>query len=90
MKYALALLLSFFSATAFAAGGGDVGGFVNFVIYLIVAGVIFGILLWLVAKAPFIPAEGKTIINYVLYFVAALFVINLLLSLIGHPIFSLN
>ncbi len=58
----------------------DAGGLVNAVIYLIILGIVVGILLFLVRRAPFIPAEAKTIIVYVIYFVCAIFIINWLLG----------
>jgi hypothetical protein len=65
---------------AWAAVNASVGGLVETVIYLIIVAVVVGILLWLVNRAPFIPAEAKTIIVYVIYFVCALILINWLLG----------
>lgn len=83
MKHLLALTLALVSPLALAATA-NMRGLVDFVIDLVIIGVIFGILLWLVRRAPFIPAEGKTLIEYALYFIAAIFVINWLLGLSGH------
>lgn len=90
MKTALALTLAFIPSLAFAAIDISVQGLVSTVIYLLIIGVIIGILLWLVAKAPFIPPEGKSIITYVIYFIAALIVIAVLLSFAGVPIVNLR
>jgi len=83
-----ALLLS--AVPAFAAVNISVAGLVELVIWLIVLGLIVGLLLFLVAKAPFIPAEWKQWINYVIYFVCVLILINFLLTMAGAPIFTLR
>ncbi len=81
------VMLALVSTVALAHGGHDLNvgspdGFVRLFIYLIVVGLIFGIAIFLVRKAPMIPPEVKTVIEYVLYFAAAIFAIYLLLSLI--------
>lgn len=89
-RLALFSLLALASAPALAAIGVSIQGLVELVIYLIVLGLIVGLLLFLVAKAPFIPAEWKTWINYVIYFVCVLLLINFLLSFVGYPLFTLK
>jgi hypothetical protein len=69
--------------TAVVSGGGLIQG----LIFLVVVGIILGIILWLVDKAPFIPALFKQIITWIVYVVAAIILINFLLGLTGHPIF---
>jgi len=90
MKVLLGLFLLTLAPAAFAAINISLGGLVELVIYLIVAAVVIGILIWLVAKAPFIPDPGKQIITYIIYFIAALIVIALLLSFIGMPIVNIK
>ncbi len=90
MKLALALLLTLVAAPALAVVNIGMEGLISTVIYLIVIGAVFGILIFLVNKAPFIPAEWKQFIIYFIYFVGALFLINLLLGLAGHPLFALG
>lgn len=81
MKALLSSTLLFLSPLAMAATArGDASGLVNAVIYLIILGIIVGILLFLVNRAPFIPPEAKQIIVYVIYFVCAIFIINWLLG----------
>lgn len=84
----LALLLS--AGPAMAAIAISLSGLVELVIWMIVLGLIVGLLLFLVAKAPFIPAEWKQWINYVIYFVCVLILINFLLSFAGMPLFSVR
>lgn len=91
MKFVLALLLSFIALPAFAAVVNiGMDSLISTVIYLIVIGFIFGILLFLVNRAPFIPAEWKVFVVYFIYFVGAIFLINLLLGLAGHPLFAIG
>jgi hypothetical protein len=89
MKYALALL-ALVSVPALAAVSMSMGGLVDLVVYLIIIGVVFGLLWFLVDKAPFIPEPFKTWIKYVILFVGVLFLINWLLGIAGHPIFILR
>jgi len=59
---------------------------VRIVVYLLVAGIIFGLLWWLVQYInP--PDPFKKVANVVLAILAVLVVIGALLSFIGHPIF---
>jgi len=90
MKYALALILAIASPLAFAAIDIGVSGLVNFVIYLLIVGIIFGVLLFIVGKAPFIPEPWKQVITWIIYLVGALMVINLLLGLVGAPLFRIG
>lgn len=89
-QLALFGVLSLIAMPAFAAIGVSVEGLVEFVVYLLVIGLIFGILLFIVARAPFIPPEWKNIINWIIYLIGALMVINILLSFAGHPIFNIR
>lgn len=89
-KTLLALALIFMALPAFAVGMISMSTLIDAVIYLIIIGFVFGILLFLVNKAPFIPAEWKVFIVYFIYFVGALVLINLLLGLAGHPIVVLG
>ncbi len=89
MKALTALCLALASPLAFAATI-SMDGLVEVVVWLIVIGLVLGLLLLLVRKAPFIPPEWKTGIEYVIYFIVILFVINLLLGLIGHQFISIR
>lgn len=90
MKTIAAFSLMLFSPLALAAIGISIQGLVELVVWLIVVGLIVGLLLFLVAKAPFIPPEWKTWINYVIYFVCVLILINFLLGFAGYPLFTLR
>jgi len=59
---------------------------VRLVIYLIVGGLIFGILFWLLDYCA-IPEPFNKVARVILVILAALVVIGVLLSFIGHPIF---
>ncbi len=58
---------------------------VRLVIYLIVGGLIFGILFWLLDYCA-IPEPFNKVARVILVLLAALVVISILLSFIGHPI----
>jgi NADH:ubiquinone oxidoreductase subunit 6 (subunit J) len=66
----------------FAAISGS--GLVNSLIYLLIAGIILGLVLWLVGKSP-VPEPFKSVITWIVYVVAVLILINFLLGLIGRP-----
>jgi hypothetical protein len=70
-----------------AVGG---GGIIRSLLFLIVVGIILGVILWLVDAAPFIPAIFKEVIKWVIYVTAAVILINFLLSIVGHPLFLYN
>jgi predicted membrane channel-forming protein YqfA (hemolysin III family) len=59
-------------------------GLVNALVYLLIAGIILGLVLWLVNKSP-VPEPFKSVIVWIVYLVAVLVLINFLLSLIGRP-----
>lgn len=87
MKLALALFSMFPTLALAAQPMFTPEGVVRMVVTLIVIGIVFGLLYYLVDKAPFIPPEFKTGIKYFLLFVVVLFVIGLLLKMIGYPLF---
>ncbi len=74
------------SAPAFAAITLSMQSLVEVVVALIIIGLVLGILIFLVRKAPFIPPEWKSGIEYFIYFIAALVVINFLLGLGGMSV----
>ena len=89
MRYALAAILSLVAAPAFAVSV-SMQGLIELVIDLLIIGFVGGILIFLINKAPFIPAEWKSVIIYVVYFIGAIFLINLLLGLGGHSFITLR
>ncbi len=58
---------------------------VSVVIYLIVAGLIFWLLIWLIGYCG-IPEPFNKIARIILAVVAVLVIISILLSLAGHPL----
>lgn len=83
-RIALFAGLSLIAGPAFAAFG--VESLINMVIYLLIVGAIAGLLIFLVRRAPFIPGEFKSVIEYVIYFVLVIMLIYFLLGLTGHPL----
>jgi hypothetical protein len=57
---------------------------VNCVIWLIIAGVIYWLLTWLIGKSP-IGEPFKTIATFVVALIAVIILINALLTLVGKP-----
>lgn len=73
------------SAIVLTSGAG--GDLIHGLLYLIIIGVVLGIIYWLVNAAPFIPELFKKVIGYVVIVIGALILINFLLGLVGHPLF---
>ncbi len=69
------------SALGVISGDALIHGF----IYLLVIGVILGLLFWLVSKSP-VPDPFKTVLTWIIYAIAVLILINFLLGIIDHPI----
>lgn len=55
----------------------------NLLIYVIVACMIVGLLLWAIANLPFIPAPMGQILKVVIIVVACLWLINILFGHVG-------
>ena len=85
------VLFSILSAMAVPALAADptfnIEHIVHWFVVMIVVAVIFGILLFLVRRAPFIDAMIKQVIEYILWFLLAMAAIAVLLGMIGHPLF---
>lgn len=64
----------------------SIEGAVMCIIYLIVGGLIFGLLWWLIGYCG-LPAPFDKVARVVLAILAVLVVISVLLGMIGHPIF---
>lgn len=84
MKYLVALPLVLFPSLAFAAlPAFDIRSVIWNVVVLLGVGAIFGLLNFLVDRAPFIGEPWKQYIKYFLILVAVLIIIYLILGLIG-------
>jgi hypothetical protein len=58
------------------------------IVYLVVGGMIFGLLTMLVQRAPFIPEGWKSVILWILLALAILVMISVLLNFVGGvPVF---
>jgi len=66
---------------------GDAGNLVNFLIYVVVLCLIFGLVWWVVGLIP-LPAPVKTVVTVILAVIAVLILIDLLLGVVGHPLIS--
>ena len=67
----------------------DVSALVSLVVWIIVIGAIFGLLWWLVGFAG-IPEPFNKFARVAIAVVAVLLLINLLLGLVGQPLFTLR
>lgn len=85
MKTALVLVLTFASSLAFAAPM-DLSNMVSFIVYLIVVGLIFWCVWWFVGYVG-VPEPFNKVIQVVMGLIALIIVVNLLLSLVGTPMF---
>lgn len=74
-------------AVVIAGNGGD---FIHAILWLVVVGLILGILLWIVSIIPLIPSVIKLVLTWVIYLVAAIVLINFLLGLVGHPLIVMH
>lgn len=88
MKKLMCTLFSLSPVTALAAGFNfSIQAIVKDVFYLIIIGIVFGLLYFLADKAPFIPGWAKSGIKYVILFAAVVLIIAVLLSLVGISLF---
>lgn len=76
------------SAVLFASnnGGGDL---IHGLLYLVIIGVVLGIIYWLINAAPFLPEIFKKVLGWLIIVIGALIIINFLLSIVGHPLFQI-
>lgn len=71
----------------------SLGSVVHFMIYLIVAALVFGLFFWLLT---YVEATWPTVVPFmkiarvILVILAVLVLIGILLSFIGHPVFVLK
>lgn len=67
-----------------ASGNGDI---IHELLYLVVIGIVLGIIYYLISVAPFLPELFKKVLGWVIIVVGAIVLINFLLGLTGHPIY---
>lgn len=85
----LGLSLALFSPLAIAAGSLSIEGLLSFVIYLVIVGLIFWCIWWFLGYVG-VPEPFNKVIRVILGLVALIIVVNLLLGLVGSPLFSLR
>jgi hypothetical protein len=86
---ALALILSLVCAPALAAANIGINELLSFVVYIVILGLIFWILWWALAYFA-IPEPFNKIVRVVVGLICLVVVINLLLGLIGSPMFTMR
>lgn len=89
LKYGLFALLSLMAMPALAAVNISVEGLVELVIYLIIIGAVFWLLIWLIDYVG-LPAPFNRVARVVVMVVGVLILINLLLTFAGHPVFTMH
>ena len=88
MKLAMFLTLLTASTSAFAATI-DGSGLLSLLVYLVVVGLIFWVIWWFLGYVG-VPEPFNKVIRVILGLVALIIVINLLLGLIGSPLFRIG
>ena len=68
------------------AAGMDTGNFLNTIIYLVIVALVFWVIWWFLGYVG-VPEPFNKVIRVLLGLAALLVVVNVLLSLIGKPIF---
>ena len=93
MKYILpgiVLFLTFLLASPLAfAAAMDVSGLLSLIVYIVVVGLIFWCVWWFLGYVG-VPEPFNKVIRVIIGLVALIIVINLLLGLVGTPIFRLG
>ncbi len=88
MKYLL-FALAFVATPVFAAFNMSLGGLLEFIIYLVVVGLIFWCIWWFIGFVG-VPEPFNKVIQVVLGLVALIIVVNLLLGMVGSPLFTIR
>jgi hypothetical protein len=86
---ALSVISALFVSPLVFAAGASIEGLLSLVIYLVVIGLIFWCIWWALSQFV-IPEPFNKVIRVVLGLVALIIVINLLLGLLGTPLFNLR
>jgi hypothetical protein len=87
MKKLLPAILMLCAPLAFAGVNLSLNGVLELVIYLVVVGLIFWVIWWFLGYVG-VPEPFNKVIRVILGLVALIIVINLLLGLIGNPLFT--
>lgn len=75
--------------TAYAATNIGMDNLLSFVIYLVIIGLVFWCIWWFLGYVG-VPEPFNKVIRVVIGLVALIIVVNLLLGLVGTPIFNLR
>ncbi len=89
MKYALALLLSFFSTAALAAVDLSISGLLTLIVYIVIIGAIFWAIWWFLGQMG-LPQPFDKVARVIVALVALVIVVNLLLGMAGTPMFVVH
>ena len=89
LKFAGLFALLAISPVAFAAANISIQGLLNFVIWVVILGVIFWVIWWFIGYVG-VPEPFNKVLRVVIGLVALIIVINLLLGLAGSPLFTFN
>ena len=89
MKKLLALALITTSPLAMAAIDLSLNGVIHLIVYLVIVGLIFWCVWWFIGYVG-IPEPFNKVIRVILGLLALILVVNLLLGLVGSPIFSVR
>jgi hypothetical protein len=79
--------MNFLLADTAIITSGNSGDIVHELLYLVVIGIVLGIIYYLVTVAPFLPDLFKKVLGWVIIVVGAIVLINFLLGITGHPLY---
>lgn len=88
MKTLATLFLMTVAPAAIAAYMGSLNGMLSLVIYLVIVGLIFWAIWWFVSYVG-VPEPFNKVIRVILGLFALIIIVNLLLGLMGTPLFTL-
>jgi hypothetical protein len=80
--------MNFLLADTAIISNGNGGDILRQLLFLVIVGVILGIIWYCVSIAPFLNDLFKKVLGYVIMLVGAIILINFLLSLVGKPLFN--
>lgn len=89
MKIFAALAFLFLSAPAFAAVNITISGLISAIIWLVIAGLIYWLCMWLLGQCG-VPEPFNKVIRILVALVVFIIVLNVLLGFSGTPMFVLG
>lgn len=89
MKYLIGIILALIAAPVMAAISLSLEGVLSLIVYLVIVGLIFWCIWWFLSYVG-VPEPFNKVLRVILGLLALVIVVNLLLGLIGSPMFSFH